>query len=213
MNSQKIAEEAFKVSVQAIINHFIYTKMPPHPKNSMNKAYLENKTYEQIVSNLEMELEVNGLEAPDELLINIVTQHATKPNPEEMKPTLYHCKKPKHYRNQCRQLITEKDQGESNNIRAGSNKNEDNSGKPNSNSKKTSNKNDTTQITTQTTEMTKNWNFSTQLVGPVAKPTTAQREAFLGANVAIRPSPLNRGLKIQSQNQRQDTQNNKKGIF
>ena len=39
----------------------------------MNQAHLENDTYEQIVTHLEWELELNRLEAPDELQINTVS--------------------------------------------------------------------------------------------------------------------------------------------
>ena len=51
---QKLAENAFGVAAQAIIDQFIYAKMPPHLKNSINQAHFENGTYEQIVSHLEM---------------------------------------------------------------------------------------------------------------------------------------------------------------
>ena len=54
--------------------------MPPHLKKSKNQAHLENGTYEQIVSHLERELELNGVEAPDELPINTVTQQALQQN-------------------------------------------------------------------------------------------------------------------------------------
>ena len=37
--------------------------MPPNLKKSINQAHLENDTYEQIVTHLESELELNGLEA------------------------------------------------------------------------------------------------------------------------------------------------------
>ena len=50
--------------------------MPPHLKKSIKLAHLENGTYEQIVSHLERELELNGLEAPNELPKNTVTQQA-----------------------------------------------------------------------------------------------------------------------------------------
>ena len=73
---QKLAKDAFRVAAQAIIEQFIYAKMPPHLKNSVNQAHLENGTYEQIVSHLEKVLELNGLEAPDEMPINTVTQQA-----------------------------------------------------------------------------------------------------------------------------------------
>ena len=47
--------------------------MPPQLKKSMNAAHLENGTYEGIVSRLERELKLNGLEAPDEMQLNTVT--------------------------------------------------------------------------------------------------------------------------------------------
>ena len=91
---QKLAKNAFGVETQAIIEQFIYAKMPPHLKKSINQAHLENGTYEQIVSHLERELELNGLEAPDEIPINTVTQQAPQQNPNKPRPTCHHCKKP-----------------------------------------------------------------------------------------------------------------------
>ena len=44
---------------------------------------MENGTYEQIVSHLERELELNGLEAPDEMQINTVMQQDTRQNSEK----------------------------------------------------------------------------------------------------------------------------------
>ena len=70
---QKLAKDAFGVAAQAIIDQFIYAKMPPHLKKSINQAHLENGTYEQIVTHLESELELNSLEYPDETQMNTVT--------------------------------------------------------------------------------------------------------------------------------------------
>ena len=67
---QKLAKDAFGIAAHAIIEQFIYAKMPPHLKKPINHAHLENGTYEQIVIHLERELELNGLEAPDKLQIN-----------------------------------------------------------------------------------------------------------------------------------------------
>ena len=111
---QKLAKDAFGVAAQAIIEQFMYAKMPPHLKKSINQAHLENGTYEQIVSRLERELELNGLEAPDEIKLNTVIQQDTQQNSGKPKPTFHHCKKPGHYRNQCRQLKREKDQTRNN---------------------------------------------------------------------------------------------------
>ena len=70
---QKLAKDAFGVAAQAIIDQFIYAKMPPHLKKSINQAHLENGTYEQFVTHLERELELNCLEYPDETQMNTVT--------------------------------------------------------------------------------------------------------------------------------------------
>ena len=59
---RKLAKNAFGVAAQAIIDQFIYAKMPPHLKKSINQAHLENGTYEQIVTHLERELELKSLE-------------------------------------------------------------------------------------------------------------------------------------------------------
>ena len=63
--------------------------MSPHLKKSVNQAHLENGTYEQIVSHLERELELNGLEAPDEIPINTVMQQAPQQNSDKPKPTCH----------------------------------------------------------------------------------------------------------------------------
>ena len=71
---QTLAKDAFGIAAHAIIEQFIYAKMPPHLKKSINQAHLENGTYEQIVTHLERELELNSLEYPDETQIITVTQ-------------------------------------------------------------------------------------------------------------------------------------------
>ena len=83
---QKLGKDAFGVAAREIIEQFVYAKMLPHLKKLINQAHLENGTYEQIVSHLERELELNGLEAPDENQINTVTQKATQQNSEKSKP-------------------------------------------------------------------------------------------------------------------------------
>ena len=111
---QKLAKDAFGFAAQDIIEQSIYAKMPPHLKKSINQAHLENVAYEQVVSHPERELELNALEAPDEMQLSTVTQQATQQNSEKPKATCHHCKKPGHYRNQCRQFKREKDQARNN---------------------------------------------------------------------------------------------------
>ena len=58
---QRLAKDAFGQAAQSIIEQFIYAKMPPHLKKTINQAHLENGTYEQIVKHLERELELKRL--------------------------------------------------------------------------------------------------------------------------------------------------------
>ena len=80
---QKLAEDAFEVAAQAIIEQFIYAKMPPHLKKSINEAHLENGTYEQIVTHLERELELKSLDYLGETQMNTVThKQQSEGNPD-----------------------------------------------------------------------------------------------------------------------------------
>ena len=130
---QKLAKDAFGIAAHAIIEQFIYAKMPPHLKKSINQAHLENGTYEQIVTHLERELELNGLEAPDELPINNVSQKPTNTNADRPKPTCHHCKKPGHYRNQCRLLKKQREQTENDQNNLGNKNSATNISNPNGN--------------------------------------------------------------------------------
>ena len=120
---QKLAKDAFGVAAQEVIEQFIYAKMPLDLKKSINQAHLENDTYKQIVSHLKTELDLNGLEALDDIKVNTVTQQASQQNSEKPKPTCHHCKKPRHYQNHCRQLKRERDQTRNNPSSAENNNN------------------------------------------------------------------------------------------
>ena len=96
---QKLAKNAFEIAAHAVIEQFIHAKLPPHLMKSLNQAHLEKGTYEQIATDLETELEVNGFEALDELQVNTVSQHATNTDPEKHKSTCYYCWNPEHFTN------------------------------------------------------------------------------------------------------------------
>ena len=113
---QRLAKDAFGTPAQAIIEQFINAKMPSHLKKSINQANLENGTYEQIVTHLEGELELSGLEASDELQIKTVNHNTANVNADRTKPTCHYCKKPGHYINQCRLLKKQREQTENNQI-------------------------------------------------------------------------------------------------
>ena len=197
---QKLAKDAFGVAAQAIIEQFIYAKMPPHLKESINQEHLENGTYEQIVSHLESELELNGLETPDEIPINTVTQQAPQQNSSKPEPTCHHCKKPGHYQNQCRQLKREKDQTRNNTI------------VPTITMVVPNNK------TANNTKANNINNQRDRRPRPVFPPCErsgrtnhSTEKCYLGANAANRPPPRNRRPERQNQNQQRNAQSNSDG--
>ena len=121
---QKLAKDAFGIAARAVIEEFIYAKMPPHLKKPINQAHLENGTFEQIITPLEKELELNGLESPDELKIKTVGHNTANANADRPKPTCHHCKTPGLYKNQCRLLKEQRERTEDNQNNPG-NKNSD----------------------------------------------------------------------------------------
>ena len=203
---QKLTKDAFGVAAQAIIQQFIYAKMAPHPKKSINQAHLENGTNEQIVSHLERELELNGLEAPDEMPIDTVTQKAPQQNSYKPRPTCYHCKKPGHYQTHCRQLKREKEQAR-NNTNSANNNNGSAQTNPNPNNK--------------VANITKGNNINIQRdkrprhVFPpcetCGRTNHSTEKCYLGANAANRPPPRNRRPEGQNQSQQNNAQNNSDG--
>ena len=206
---QKLAKDALGVAAQAIIEQFIYAKMPPHLKKSINQAHLENGTYEQIVSLLERDLELNGLEAPDEMQLNTVMQQDTQQNSEKPKPTCHHCKKPAHYRNQCRQLKREKDQVQNNTDSAANNKNNNRSAQTNSKpNQKAPVGNKANNTNNQRNRRPRPVLPPCETCGRTNHPT---ERCYLGANAANRPPPRNRRPEGQNQAQQRNTQDNSDG--
>ena len=102
------AERAFGDNAQHMIDSLLYAKLPPLLKRSLNLAYLENGTYDQIVAHLERELELSGLENDGELTIPTMTALPptdTQQNTEQTKIVCHYCKKPGHVIRECRKRI------------------------------------------------------------------------------------------------------------
>ena len=80
---QESAEKAFGDNAHQMIENLLYAKMPPYLKKSINQAYLENGTYDQIVKHLEREMELNGLEADEPLVKTQMTATKKEQNTEK----------------------------------------------------------------------------------------------------------------------------------
>ena len=85
---QESAEKAFGDNAHQMIENLLYAKMPHHLKKSINQAYLENGTYDQIVKHLEREMELNGLEADEtsvktQMTVTKKEQNAEKPTKKQ----------------------------------------------------------------------------------------------------------------------------------
>ena len=63
-----------------MIDSLLYAKLPPKLKRSVKKARLENATYE-IVTHLEQELELNGLEEGDDIPVPTMSSAPTATRP------------------------------------------------------------------------------------------------------------------------------------
>ena len=110
------AERAFGDNAQHMIDSLLYAKLPPRLKRSLNLAYLENGTYDQIVAHLERELELSGLENDWELTIPTMTAvlpNDSQQNTEQTKVVCHYCKKPGHVIRDCRKRMR-KEQGQRN---------------------------------------------------------------------------------------------------
>ena len=94
------AEKAFGEAAPQMIENLLYAKTPPHLKKSINHAYLENGTYEQIVRHLEQEMELNWLEAEEPLVKTQMIAVKQQTNPQNAKTSSQNTrtknKTPKH---------------------------------------------------------------------------------------------------------------------
>ena len=153
---------------------------------------MENGTYEQIVTHLERELELNGLEAPDELPIHNVSQQPTNINADRPKPTCHHCEKPGHYRNQCRLLKKQREQTENNQNNPGNKNSDTNTSNSNSNVNKNNNNNNSNRAERKP-----------KTVYPpcetCGKTNHSTENCYFGANAANRPPRRHRRPERQKQ--------------
>ena len=112
------AEKAFRENAQAMIDSLLYAKLPPKLRRSVNMARLESATYEEIVTHLERELELNGLEEGDDIPVPTMSTAPTAIRPGtgllssgiDPNITCNYCKKPGHVKDDCRKLKRKEEQ-------------------------------------------------------------------------------------------------------
>ena len=112
------AEKAFGEHAQAMIDSLLYAKLPPKLKRSVNMARLENATYEEIVTHLEREVELNGLEEGDDIHVPTISTAPTATRPgtgllssgTDPNITCNYCKKLGHVKDDCRKLKRKEEQ-------------------------------------------------------------------------------------------------------
>ena len=109
---QKTAKEAFGSDAQQVIDKAIHAKMPDHVQKIPNRAYLEDKPYNEIVLHLEREMRLNGLGTPDDITLvplnNVVPTSNTPHNKENTQGFCFYCSGYGHYKAQCRKLKRDK---------------------------------------------------------------------------------------------------------
>ena len=116
---QKTAKEAFGSQAQQFIDKAIYAKMPDHVQKILNRAYLEDKPYNDIVLHLEREMRLNGLGTPDDVTLvplKKVEQAPTKTEPKQAENTTqntkkgycFYCNKFGHFKAECRKMRRDK---------------------------------------------------------------------------------------------------------
>ena len=89
---QKTAIKAFGSEAQNFIDKGVYAKMPDHNKKILNRAYLEDNSYNDIVLHLEREMRLNRLGAPDETTtVPLNTVDAVVTEDKEEQPQRGYC--------------------------------------------------------------------------------------------------------------------------
>ena len=133
------------------------------------------------------------MDAPDELPINNVNQQPTNTKAERPKPTCHHCKKPGHYRNQCRLLKKQREQTEVNQISPGNKNSDANTSNPRSN---VNNNNNNNKNSNRAERKPKTVYSRCETCG---KTNHSTENCYFGANAVNRPPPRHRRPERQNQ--------------
>ena len=130
---EEAGKKAFGESATEMAEQFLYSKMQPHLKKSINTAFLENGTYKQMVDHIYREMDLNGLEnCEDELPVTTMAvtkvKNENKPKkrqmpqtqsnvvPEATKGPCRYCKEYGHELDDCAKLAAKIKRDEKNGI-------------------------------------------------------------------------------------------------
>ena len=130
-------------------------------------------------------------------------------NSEKSKPTCHHCKKPRHYRNQCRQLKRDKDQAR-NNTNSAYNNNNNVNGQTNSSSKKASNNTNANSTNNQKDRRLRSFYPPGETCD---KTNHTTEKCYFGANAANRPPPGIDDRKDKTRSNREMLRTTQMGMF
>ena len=103
---QKLAQEAYGDDAPKFIETSFYAKMLTHLKRVLNRARLETESSDMMVQDLEREIDLNGLLAPNETNITGVPQIEVQetqqaPNPPKPSSPCYGCGQSGHVARNC----------------------------------------------------------------------------------------------------------------
>ena len=141
------------------------------------------------------------MEAPDELQINTVSHNTVNANADRTKPTCHYCKKPGHYKNQCRLLKKQREQTENNRNNPGNKNSDANTSNPNGN---VNNPNNNNRNSNRAERKPKTVYPPCETCG---KTNHSTERCYHGANAANRPPSRQR--RPEGQNQVQERANQK----
>ena len=112
LRSQLNVSKTFGPPAKQILDSFLYTKLQPQLKPSINLTYLENGTYNEILAHLDRELKMSCLETIAEVRIPTMTTTTTtvkkqtlSENAEQQQIVCRYCKEPERSIKECRKHI------------------------------------------------------------------------------------------------------------
>ena len=108
-----------KPSSSLFIDKAVYAKLPDHVKKILNRAYLEDNPYNDIVLHLEQGMRRNGLGTPNEVTLVPLNKIEVAQPQTDTKPTenrlqnnkkghSFYCNKFGHFKAECRKMERDK---------------------------------------------------------------------------------------------------------